>query len=366
MSPAGRARRVLPALAAAVLLACLPSPTLADPICLADRNGNGDAADPGETATCGAMAGGQWQCPLDAVSCTADAAGGFACPFGPEHACVHPAGGGVPTCSPHACIDMAANPPVEEPPVDDPGAPADGAVDAAGNCLGAIEIFGGRAMRCRPAGLGTTFANCCADKGRIVRDGMGGSATSAATKVAVAKSVFTGVRAAFTAFRAGASAGQAASAGANAIIIGLDPTSIAISLAINFMIEVLLQGCDAQDMEVGMLRGSGMCHEIGSYCSTSVLGVCIQKARGHCCFNTRLGRIIQEQGRPQLTAFNALGWGTPKQPLCRGFTPEEFQALDFSRIDLSEYYAEIEARAPTDIQIDMKARTDAYLKTNGR
>ena len=48
--------------------------------------------------------------------------------------------------------------------------------------------------------------------------------------------------------------------------------------------------------------------------------------------------------------------------MCRGFTPEEFQALDFSKIDLSEYYADIEARAQSSIQIDMGERIDAYLK----
>ena len=158
---------------------------------------------------------------------------------------------------------------------------------------------------------------------------------------------------------------KAASAGLHGII-GIDPTSIAISLAINFIIEVLLQGCDQQDMETGMLRGSGMCHEIGSYCTSKILGICIQKAKGHCCFNTKLGRIIQEQGRPQLKSFNAIGWGTPKNPMCRGFTPEEFQALDFSKMDLSEYYSDIEARTQSDIQIDMKDRVDAYLQTVGK
>ena len=97
------------------------------------------------------------------------------------------------------------------------------------------------------------------------------------------------------------------------------------------MIEVLLQGCDQQDMETGMLRGSGMCHEVGTYCSTEILGVCVQKAKSHCCFNTKLGRIIQEQGRPQLKSFNAIGWGPVKHPICRGFTAEEFQALDFQQ-----------------------------------
>lgn len=331
-------------------------------LCAVDLNGNGDAADPGEMARCEPMAGGAYLCPLRKVACVADAAGQLNCPLGPDHACLAPAGGGVPACSPDPCADTAATPIVENPPMDDPGAPADGGIDDAGNCLGTIEIFGGRGMRCRPAGLNTTLADCCKDKGRIIKDGMGSSAASIGTKIAVAKGVFEGMRAAFTAFQAGATAGEAASAGAHALIIGFDPTSIAISLAVNFMIDFLFSGCDQQDMETAMLRSSGMCHEVGSYCTTSFLGVCLQKARGHCCFNTKIGRIIQEQGRPQLKSFNGLGWGTASKPMCRGFTPEEFQALDFSKMDLSEYYADIEARGQSEIQIDMKDRIDAYLK----
>src|SRR3546814_1034823 len=91
----------------------------------------------------------------------------------------------------------------DEPVVDDPGAPADGEVDTDGNCLGNIEIFGGRALRCRPAGLKTTFSNCCKDKGKIVKDGMGSSIASTQTKIAIAKGVFTGAQAAYAAFQAG-------------------------------------------------------------------------------------------------------------------------------------------------------------------
>ena len=337
-------------------------PAHAAQICAVDLNGNGDAADEGEMASCLAMAGGLAQCPIQQTACLPDAAGQYACPLGASFACLAPAAGGLPTCSPNACIDTALNPIEDETLLEDPGPAADGPIDADGNCLGAIEIFGGRALRCRPPGASVSFQNCCKDKGKILKDGMGGSLSSATTKIAVAKGVFTGMKAAYTAFRAGATAAQAASAGANAIIIGLDPTSIAISLAINFMVEVLLQGCDQQDMESGMLRGSGMCHEIGSYCSSSLLGICIQKARGHCCFNTKLGRIIQEQGRPQLRSFNELGWGSAKEPYCRGFTAQEFQALDFSRMDLTEYYADIKTRAQSDIQIDMKDKVDAYMQ----
>ena len=342
-----------------------PSPAHAEQLCAVDLNGNGDAADEGEIASCTAMNAGGWQCPIQAVPCTATAPGQYACPAGAQFACQVSASGGTPTCSPNACIDTGVNGFEDEPVVDDPGA-FPGEVDADGNCLGAIEIFSGRALRCRPPGLKTTFQNCCKDKGKIVKDGMGSSLSSIQTKIAVAKGVFTGMKAAYTAFKAGATAGQAATSGANAIIAGIDPTSIAISLAINFMIEVLLQGCDQQDMETGMLRGSGMCHEVGTYCSSKILGICVQKSKGHCCFNTKLGRIIQEQGRPQLKSFNGIGWGTPRQPMCRGFTPEEFQALDFSKMDIAEYYADIEARAGSQIQIDMKDKIDAYMQAIGQ
>jgi conjugal transfer mating pair stabilization protein TraN len=352
---------LLALLLSATAFVAAPAPALAVQMCAVDLNGNGNASDPGETAACANMENGSVQCPLQMVTCTVTAPGVYACPLGAAYACQVSASGGSPTCSPNVCQDTAANPVIDEPPLDDPGVPADGNVDANGNCLSNIEIFSGRAVRCRPPGLKTTFSNCCKDKGK-----MGSSIGAIGTKIAVAKGVFTGMKAAYTAFKAGATASQAASSGANAIIAGIDPTSIAISLAINFMIEVLLQGCDQEDMETGMLRGSGMCHEVGTYCTSKILGICIQKAKGHCCFNTKLGRIIQEQGRPQLKSFNGLGWGTPKKPYCRGFTPDEFQALDFSKMDLSEYYADIEARTQGQIQIDMKDKIDAYMQVIGK
>jgi len=367
MSGSSRHLRRLRNLAiAAFAWGALTATAHAQSMCAADLNGNGDASDPGEVASCTLMADASWQCPLQQVACTGDAATGYVCPLGPSYACTAPVSGGTPTCSPNACTDPVATPIEEEPVTDDPGVPANGEVDTAGACLGNIEIFSGRAMRCRPPGLKTTFSNCCKDRGKIVKDGMGGSITSISTKIAVAKGVFTGMKAAYTAFKAGATAGQAAGAGANAIIAGIDPTSIAVSLAINFIMDFLLSGCDQQDMEVGMLKGSGMCHEVGSYCSSKILGICIQKSRGQCCLNTKLGRIIQEQGRPQLKSFNGLGWGTPQNPYCRGFSPEEFQALDFSKMDLSEYYSEIEARAQADIQVDMKDKIDAYMHVIGK
>ncbi|WP_457844040.1 hypothetical protein, partial [Staphylococcus aureus] len=93
------------------------------------------------------------QCPLQQVACTVIGPGTYACPLSTQYACEAPSSGGAPTCSPNACQDTGATPIVVEPPIADPGTPADGTVDANGNCTANIEIFSGRGMRCRPPGL---------------------------------------------------------------------------------------------------------------------------------------------------------------------------------------------------------------------
>ena len=47
-------------------------------------------------------------------------------------------------------------------------------------------------------------------------------------------------------------------------------------------------------------------------------------------------------------------WGDPENPNCSGFTPEEFQMLDLSRIDLSEWYGDIETKAQDQIENEMR------------
>lgn len=74
-----------------------------------------------------------------------------------------------------------------------------------------------------------------------------------------------------------------------------------------------------------------------------MLGYCLERKQSYCCYNSRLARIVQEQGRPQL----GKGWGTAKAPQCGGFTPEELQRLDFGAMDLSEFITEIMRNAKT-------------------
>jgi conjugal transfer mating pair stabilization protein TraN len=72
---------------------------------------------------------------------------------------------------------------------------------------------------------------------------------------------------------------------------------------------------------------------------------CLERTKSFCCFNSHLARIINEQGRGQI----GKGWGsdTARSPDCSGFSVAELQSLDFSRMDLSEFYAEIVPTLPS-------------------
>jgi type IV conjugative transfer system TraN protein involved in mating pair stabilization len=107
-----------------------------------------------------------------------------------------------------------------------------------------------------------------------------------------------------------------------------------------------LLDCRNSERELANLRDEELCVSLGSYCSKRISFIggsaCIETKRSFCCFNSKLAKVIHEQGRPQLKTFANLPFGRASNPNCRGFTPEEFQNLDFSKIDLSEWYDEID------------------------
>jgi hypothetical protein len=130
------------------------------------------------------------------------------------------------------------------------------------------------------------------------------------------------------------------------------------------MLAIQLSGllsCEQPEQILAMKRDNRLCHTVGSYCSAKIpiVGTCIETTRSYCCFNSRLARILQEQGRAQL----GRGWGSAKDPQCGGFSMSELQALDFSRMDLSEFYAEIAPTLPDVSVIRERAqrKTESYF-----
>lgn len=123
--------------------------------------------------------------------------------------------------------------------------------------------------------------------------------------------------------------------------------------------------CNAEEKLLDQKDDAGLCHKVGTYCSSKFLGICITKKDSYCCYQSKLSRIIQEQGRPQI----GLTFGTPKVPICDGFSIFQFQQLDLSVMDFREVYAEFQdaARLPNEAQalIDIQTKIEAYYARGG-
>lgn len=94
-----------------------------------------------------------------------------------------------------------------------------------------------------------------------------------------------------------------------------------------------LSQCSESEKILGEKRAAGMCHYLGSYKDGSLFA---NRYDSYCCFNSKLARIIHEQGRP----YVPLDWGSAKRPVCRGFTPDELARVDFGKLDFSEFFAD--------------------------
>jgi len=126
------------------------------------------------------------------------------------------------------------------------------------------------------------------------------------------------------------------------------------------ILEGWLIGCSDEEHELAEKHKAGKCHYVGTWCCTKALFVCLAKCKRYCCFHSKLARIIHEQGRGQLGDDFAQGchlipdeknpgyfmsskecWGSPEDPICEGFKPEDLERINFEQIDFSEYYSDI-------------------------
>ena len=125
-------------------------------------------------------------------------------------------------------------------------------------------------------------------------------------------------------------------------------------------------GCDREEVLLHQRDAQGLCAYVGTYCSDSFLGACLTKKKVYCCFESKLSRILQEQGRRQLNK----PWGKPKTEQCLGFTIAEFARLDLSQMDFSEVYAEFTAaaRLPDELQAttEIQQKIEDYYARTGR
>ena len=73
---------------------------------------------------------------------------------------------------------------------------------------------------------------------------------------------------------------------------------------------------------------------VGKYCSNKILGFCLGWKESYCVFKSKFAEIVQQYGKPQIR----VSFGSAKHPDCRGFTIDEFQVLDFDKMDFSSLF----------------------------
>ena len=292
--------------------------------------------------------------------------GTYTCPTDSSLACFNNAG--VRQCSPSTCADIEAAPPPSTA-IDTKMLVNDGATNPDGSCAAEVSIFNGKPSSCKTEGVKSAFRNCCAEGGEVISDNYTGTSNVGLAIDAISL-IHTASVASWAAYDAYVAAGVADASGAASTYFGqvLAANSAALGIGVGIAIAAYYyaNACSQGDMETATYASSKMCHLVGYNCTDKWLGSCVQEERSYCCYNSKIGRIIHEQGRPQLKSFVNSGsgiWGAPDNPICRGFKPEEFQALDFSQIDLSEYYADIAGAANT-ININTTISDNITEKTN--
>jgi conjugal transfer mating pair stabilization protein TraN len=101
--------------------------------------------------------------------------------------------------------------------------------------------------------------------------------------------------------------------------------------------------CPQNQQITSIKRGAGLCVDLGDYCSNRLkwIHTCIERTQTACCFNSKLAKAINVQGKAQLG--RSMGWA--QSPNCSGFTPDDFSHLDLSKMDFSEFMNDVHAQA---------------------
>lgn len=140
----------------------------------------------------------------------------------------------------------------------------------------------------------------------------------------------------------------------SAIVFGFDPTLFALAVA--HMVVRQMLACDKDEVLVAVKRDHRLCHYVGEYCSRKInllfAKICVEHTETYCCFNSKISRVINEAARTQLPG---LGWGTPESPSCQGLSIAQFQEMDLSVVDFSEFYADIKPTEPNQTEITERA-----------
>ena len=96
--------------------------------------------------------------------------------------------------------------------------------------------------------------------------------------------------------------------------------------------------CSQQEQLLAMHQGANLSVYTGEYCSNQIpiIGTCIEYTDTYCSFNSLLAKLVNQQGKAQL--------GLPFND-CSGLTLNQISQIDFSKMDLSQFTAQMTSKA---------------------
>ena len=103
--------------------------------------------------------------------------------------------------------------------------------------------------------------------------------------------------------------------------------------------DVGLARCSSEEKALGKAKENKLTVSIGEFCSKKVLGVCLEKKRCYCQFDSKLAQIVQQQGR---NGQLHIGFGKASSPDCRGITQTELQQINFEALDFSNFFDDLQ------------------------
>lgn len=112
--------------------------------------------------------------------------------------------------------------------------------------------------------------------------------------------------------------------------------------------DIHLAQCSPEEKALGLQREQGSAVLVGRYCAHHLPWpldhVCTEHKQSYCVFGSKLGRILQEQGRKHQLHQ---GFGSAEYPDCSGLTPEQLQRIDLAKINFTDFYADLKGAVQT-------------------
>lgn len=102
--------------------------------------------------------------------------------------------------------------------------------------------------------------------------------------------------------------------------------------------DIGLAKCSSDEKALAKAKSNKLTVSVGEFCSKKVLGVCLEKKRSYCQFDSKLAQIVQQQGR---NGQLRISFGSAKHPDCRGITVDELQKIQFNRLDFTNFYEDL-------------------------